>query len=296
MKLSNIDFVIIGATKSATTWLQRSLQADPAVFMPNPELHYFSREYHRGDAWYLSNFTKEETHKVLGEKSNSYLDCPEAVPRLYRALPHAKLVAQLRNPIDRAYSNYCMLYRRGEVTRDINRYLNPCGAKNHQLLIGGMYNRHLQTYLELYPGNQLLVLLYEDLRSDALQQLNRVRHFVGLNMSMSSLPIKGKVKDRTTPTLSPILRRSIRGLKPVLAPLRDTHSFRTIRKLFTHEITYPSLSEELLQRLIEYYSPETRSLGKLLGRDLSSWLSDTTTTPIRSNATKFRRNDVNSAQ
>ena len=47
-RMEDIDFLIIGAAKSATTWLQRSLQADPAVYMPDPELHYFSREYHRG--------------------------------------------------------------------------------------------------------------------------------------------------------------------------------------------------------------------------------------------------------
>src|SRR5882672_5350922 len=53
MQMNDIDFLIIGATKSATTWLQQCLQQDPSIYMPDPELHYFSREFHRGDKWYL---------------------------------------------------------------------------------------------------------------------------------------------------------------------------------------------------------------------------------------------------
>ena len=74
MLMEDIDFLIIGATKSATTWLQRSLQADPFVSMPDPELHYFSRAFSRGDDWYLSQFPASDLPLVVGEKSNSYLE------------------------------------------------------------------------------------------------------------------------------------------------------------------------------------------------------------------------------
>ena len=123
MKLADIDFLVIGATKSATTWLQRSLQADPDVFMPDPELHYFSRELQLGDDWYLDQFAGAAPGQRIGEKSNSYLEDPQAAARIARSLPRARLVAQLRSPIERAYSDYCMMYRRGEVGRDVARYL-----------------------------------------------------------------------------------------------------------------------------------------------------------------------------
>ena len=138
MKMSDIDFLIIGAAKSATTWLQRSLQADPAICMPDPELHFFSREFHRGNDWYFAQFPSHDVHQLVGEKSNSYLDCPQASPRIYSALPQAKLVAQLRNPVERAYSDYCMLYRRGEVGRDIELYLDPSNAVDSRFLAGGL--------------------------------------------------------------------------------------------------------------------------------------------------------------
>ncbi|MDH3665210.1 MAG: sulfotransferase domain-containing protein, partial [Alphaproteobacteria bacterium] len=113
------DFIIIGATKSATTWLQRCLQQHPQIFMPMSELHYFSRCYDRGDAWYQAQFAGAAPGQLIGEKSNSYFDEPPAETRLKGYAPSARLIAQLRNPIDRAYSDYCMLLRRGEVDRDI---------------------------------------------------------------------------------------------------------------------------------------------------------------------------------
>ena len=67
MQLNDIDFIIIGAAKSATTRLQTQLQSDPAVYMPDPELHYFSREYDRGQDWYLSHFTEEGLGRTVGE-------------------------------------------------------------------------------------------------------------------------------------------------------------------------------------------------------------------------------------
>jgi hypothetical protein len=102
------DFVIIGATKSATTWLSSNLSAHPRVFLPSPELHYFSRHYDKGEEWYRSHFADARDGQLIGEKSASYLPDAQTPHRLHRLLPKARLIAQLRNPIERAYSDYCM--------------------------------------------------------------------------------------------------------------------------------------------------------------------------------------------
>ena len=86
---SNIRFLIFGAAKSATTWLQRSLERSPTISMPSPELHYFSDEYHRGADWYLSQFDFSKPDAIVGEKSNTYLTQPEAAERIREALAFA---------------------------------------------------------------------------------------------------------------------------------------------------------------------------------------------------------------
>lgn len=271
MKMDNLDFLIIGATKSATTWLQRSLQADPAVFMPDPELHYFSREYHRGDAWYFAQFAGAAEDRLIGEKSNSYLESAEAAKRIARALPWARLVVQLRNPIDRAYSDYCMMYRRGEVGRDVERYLDPRRPQETRLLTAGLYHGQLSRYYDLFPAERILVTLFETIRTAPERQSAAVRIFLGLPDRAATF-VEGKVKDKTTPMLSPMLRRLLRPMKPAVAPLRNTPYFRKVHAIFAAEIQYPPFPDRLRRQLRDFYSRDVEALGGLIGRDLSGWL------------------------
>jgi hypothetical protein len=279
VEMTDISFVIIGAAKSATTWLQRSLQADPDVFMPGPELHFFSREFHRGEAWYLANFSSQALGRHVGEKSNSYLDNPAAAARLRAALPHAKLVAQLRNPVDRAYSDYCMLFRRGEVSGDIEHHLDPRSAVEGRFLAGGFYYRQLSAYQELYPASQVSVLLYDDMQIDALAQLNRVRRFLGLRPAESVPVAQGRVKDKGTPVIGPRLRQALSPFKPLVRSIRHRPSFQRFRGLFAREPSYPELSGDLRRRLLDFYAPEIEALGKLIDRDLNLWLGSRSAAP-----------------
>jgi hypothetical protein len=273
MQAQSIDFLIIGAAKSATTWLQKSLQADPSVAMPDPELHYFSRNHHRGLEWYLDQFPPGADDRLAGEKSNSYLDNPVAPPRVHALLPHAKLIVQLRSPVARAYSDYCMLYRRGEVDADIDAHLDTGKGRTNRFLNGGLYHEQLQAYLDLFPAERILVLFYEDMLAAPDAQLRRARSFLGLPAEAPG-PILQKVKDRTEPMLSPGLRKAVAPFKPILKRFRGNSVFAAARSLVAHEIAYPALSSPLRQRLVDFYTTDANRLGNLVGRDLSNWVAD----------------------
>lgn len=281
MQAEDIDFLIIGAAKSATTWLQRTLQADPAVSMPDPELHYFSRFHHRGHAWYFDQFPRTEGRKLTGEKSNSYLDTPVAAERVKALLPHASLIVQLRNPVERAYSDYCMLYRRGEVDGDIRAYLGARRDARNRFLVGGCYHEQLQRYREHFPESQMLVLLFEDMIADRDAQVKQVRSFLGLGANLGLAAVTKKVKDRSEPMIGPRLRKVIKPLKPLLRPFRANPVFAAVRGMLAREISYPPLTPELRSQLIDFYSADVERLARLLKRDLSSWLEpDRTATSL----------------
>lgn len=267
---TDIDFLIVGAAKSATTWLQRALQSDPSVYMPDPELHFFSREFDRDLNWYLEQFTPHRTARLIGEKSNSYLDTPEAVDRIAYDLPHVKIIAQLRNPVDRAYSDYCMFYRRGQVNRDIERHLNPDGERTTRILDAGLYSHQLKAFYDRFPG-KVLVTFYENMIADPKSHLATVREFLGLDPRFV-LKTEGKVKDKTTPMLSPSARRILSPLKPIVAPFRKTAAFRSLHSALAHEIKYEPLPDRLRQRLVDYYSKELEDLEEMTGTDLEGWL------------------------
>jgi hypothetical protein len=271
MRAQDIDFLIIGAAKSATTWLQTSLQADPGISMPDPEIHYFSRHYDRGPDWYLAQFPVADA-ALRGEKSNSYLHDAVSAPRVHAMLPHARLVIQLRNPVERAYSDYCMLYRRGEVGSDIRSHLKASRGAN-RFLDDGLYRHQIQAYLDLFPAERILVLLYEDMIRDPDAQLRRLRGFLGQPAEAAAPVSRTKVKDRAEPMIGPRLRRMMRPFKPIARPFRQTSLFQATRSLVASEIRYPELTSDLRNGLRDFYTPDVEHLGTLIQRDLSGWLA-----------------------
>jgi hypothetical protein len=236
------DFVIVGATKSATTWLQRNLQQHSAVFMPGAETHYFSSNFDRGPAWYGAFFAPAVPHQIIGEKSTSYLDHPEAARRLRETMPEVRLIIQLRNPIERVWAHYGTDFRHGEVGADTDRQLGGDGAEAERLRTGGLYFRHVSRFFELFAREQLCVTLYDDLDRDPARVLNRIRAHVGLAPA--------------APESEPAGEASHRG-----AGLGRGRSRR-----------YPKLSHAIRDGLRSYYQDDVRALSELLGRDLSFWL------------------------
>jgi hypothetical protein len=271
MQFHDIDFIIIGAAKSATTWLQTQLQSDPEVYMPDPELHYFSREYSRGPEWYLSQFSEEGLGKTVGEKSNSYLYEPEAAARLHRDLPQVKLIAQLRNPVERAYSSYCMLFRRGQAGADIESYLDPSVSENMQILGSGNFASYLQSYIDLFGCERLLILFFEGVSDDPETQMSRVRSHLGLPPRALAPEGQDKVKDKTAPLVPARLRKRLAWMKPIVRPLRGSAPFEAARGLIARKTEYPQLTDELRKRLNEYYGPSIEALEQISGQSLSHW-------------------------
>lgn len=267
------EFVIIGATKSATTWLTTNLRSHPQVFMPSPELHYFSRELDRGDDWYRAQFAGAAPGQLIGEKSASYLPHPEAPQRMYRLLPGAKLLVQLRNPVERAYSDYCMHYRRGEVSRDIGRYLDARRTPIARLLDDGLYHRHLTNFLRVFPAERIKVLLYDDIRERPSEVFEAVCGYLDIDATHASQPVARRVKDKETPVVPPAARRLLAPLKDIVQPYRQTRAFVAARSLIARSLRYPPLTPELRHGLEAHYAEDTARLAELLGRDLSIWRS-----------------------
>ena len=276
IKMQDIDFLIIGATKSATTWLQRALQADKTIYMPDPEIHYFSREFERGENWYLSQFDCEAADRVIGEKSKSYLEEPEASTRILDALPQAKMIVQMRNPVERAYSDYCMLYRRGEVDRRIERHLDPASASDQRFISSGHYDVQLERFLRCFGREQFLILLYEDIATAPERQVHQVRDFLGLPKAEFPETLAAKVKDKTTKIVPPSLQRFAKPLRPLIEPLRGTAAFSSLAAQLRREVNYPVLTDTLRAKLTDHFAPHIDALETAIGKDLSAWRSKQT--------------------
>lgn len=273
------SFMIVGAVKAATTWLAHQLRHHPALWLPDAEPHFFSTEYHRGIDWYRSLFADAPADRLLGEKSADYLAHPNAAARIAATLPDVPLIIQLRNPVDRAYSDYCMLYRRGLVSGDPRRYLDRDRSANVRFLDGGRYALHLDRLFAHLPRSQVKVILHDDIRCVPEAVITEVCSHIGVDAHIAGDVVSERRNDSQTPMLPLAIRRLLRPARPLLEPLRSQPLLARARAAIARPVRYPPLTAELRTMLQDYYRDDVRALGALLNRDLAAWLSAEQTAP-----------------
>jgi hypothetical protein len=205
------DFLILGAQRGGTTSLFRSLEQHPDVVSSSrKEIHYFDYQMDRGDRWYRGHFPLRLWQTVrrrqgrppfrTGEATPYYFACPQAPRRAFGAVPGARLIVLLRNPIDRAWSHFRMA--RGQNTESLSfedalraeperlrgEYEKLCADDAYysfsyhrqSYMTRGIYLRQLQDWLKFYERSQLLVLKSEDFYSAPPAVYRRVCEFLGL--------------------------------------------------------------------------------------------------------------------
>jgi hypothetical protein len=196
------DFLILGAQKAGTTALYAYLRRHPDITGPSwKEVSYFDRHYARGPSWYRGNFPNllRSRGELVGEASPSYLFHPLGPERVKELVPEARLIALVRNPVDRALSHYnheLALGREslsfeealaaederldGEVERLCAdpRYFSRAWW-SHTYKARGRYAEQLERWLEVFPQEQLLILPSEELLAEPEQAHARVLEFLG---------------------------------------------------------------------------------------------------------------------
>jgi len=206
------DFIIIGGQRCGTTSLYNNLVRYPCIAPAfRKEAHFFDVYFDRGISWYRSLFPTSVYRYyaermrgggfATGEASPYYIFHPHAPKRIFDAIPRVKLIAILRNPVDRSYSHYSARVRRGvetlsfrdaiereeerlrgELERIIEdeNYYSP-SYRLFSYLSRGVYVDQLRRWMDLFPREQFLILKSEDFFADPQAELNRVTDFLNLS-------------------------------------------------------------------------------------------------------------------
>lgn len=226
------DFVVIGAQKSGTTTLFDHLARHPDVRpSATKEVHFLDREYWRGEQWYRGHFALRLDRRLTGEATPSYLVFPPAPARARALLPDARLVAVLRDPVDRAYSHYHHEVAKGfeslsfeeAIEREADRLAasdrtattdGPLALghalEHHSYLHRGRYAEQLERWLAHFPREQLLVLPAEQLYRDPDTALARVHDHLGVRHVVAPTPVRRN--QRRYPPMDPTTRRRLDDL------------------------------------------------------------------------------------
>ena len=194
------DFLGIGTQKGGTTYLHGLLQQHPQVFLAHPkELHYFSLHHQRGLDWYGRHFEAAAPDQRCGEVTPYYLFHPLAAERIAAALPDVKLIVLLRDPVERALSQYfhskrlglepleleaafaAEAHRLADADADLKRGESHRSHQQHSYLSRSRYEQQLPCFEALFPSEQLQVLCSEDFFERPQQLWERVLAFLGLD-------------------------------------------------------------------------------------------------------------------
>ncbi len=200
MKQTDIDFIVVGVQKGGTTSLHRYLSAHPEIFMPeNKELDYFSNDsnYTKGIKYYLSLFSNaQDGESVKGEASPQYMLYDNVPERISSDMPDVKIIMCLRNPIDRAFSQYRMSKRRGIEKRTfceavdqqlIDRPANDdelFKVKDTEYLAPGEYGRIYTNFLKHFSRENITIIYSDDLLNNKEETLKIILSFLGLDFSI----------------------------------------------------------------------------------------------------------------
>jgi hypothetical protein len=198
----DLDFLLIGAQKAGTTSLFEYVRRHPGLYLPSEkEVSYFNLEsrVERGWEWYLAwVFAEAPVDRPWGTFSTFYMDAAEGseetVPRRVRdTIPNVKLIAIVRDPVERCISHHRMSVMKRLETRSfavaMDELLDDAAladarkwpTESNSYVTRGEYGRALGNYLDLFPREQLLVLFAEDLERDPGPVLHDLFEYVGVD-------------------------------------------------------------------------------------------------------------------
>jgi hypothetical protein len=178
------DFVIIGAQKGGTSFLYYLLTRHPLVEpAARKELHFFDQPelFDNGAEWYRRCFprlsSKDGQRSITGEATPYYLFDPPVAKRMAEIVPNARLIALLRNPVDRAYSHYQMQVKRGTEPKTFEAAIEQ---QNSSYVSRGIYVDQLLRWFEFFSKEQMLILKSEDFFERPIDTLKLVLTFLDL--------------------------------------------------------------------------------------------------------------------
>lgn len=286
------NFFIVGAAKAGTTSLYTYLRQHPQIYMsPVKEPHFFSKPHIPPEHLYLYQFVSDEDeylrlfadagkHISIGEASTSYLWDAECPRQIHERIPSAKIIVSLRDPIDRAYSHYLMTVRDGIQSLPFYEALleNLAGTRTSFSCLYielGLYYEQIKRYLDTFGPEQVLVLMFEDLKQDPREGLEQVADFLNLDRNPMQairfdavhnpyLALRNKLARGILGIHSLALHKIYRALLP-----QSLRIFVRNRVLYK-EKDKPPLDPQSRALLQKIYAPELDALEKLLKRDLNT--------------------------
>ena len=293
------NFIIIGAMKSATTSLYTYIKQHPHIFMTKVKEPMFFNNFQQENNYnilgskskksttleeYLAMFKDAKNEKAIGEASPAYIYNENAPYLIKEHLPDVKIIAILRQPTDRAYSNF--LHTKRADRENVNSFEQAIKIEKERIsdnwsplyhyIQKGFYSVQLKRYYNLFPKENIKVYLFEDLVKNPKVTLKDIFKFLNVD---ENIEIDSSKKSNVSGTPNGILGFILKKMRYYnLMPkfvISDYLPTFIINLLFKSVYKDTEKLDSVLRKELtdKYYREEILKLEKLIDRDLSNWLS-----------------------
>lgn len=303
------NFLVIGAARSGTTTLHHYLRKHPQVFMPivkepgffifdgeepnylGPRVEtFFGHGLLNSAEEYGALFDNAQNADAVGEASALYLYFHDrTAERIHRYNPDTRLIAILRHPADRAFSNY--MYLRMSEREPVETFEEALALESQRKMDGwypfwfyreqGFYHTQLATFYQVFPRQQIKVFLFEDLKNRSAELLQELYGFLGVSPdyvpeTVSKHNNSGEVTNRFSKEAlnfiddpsHPLKRLTHRIPETIRKPVREK-----VRSLIKRQgVKEAAIAPETRQSLLDDYRDDILQTQDLIQRDLSAWL------------------------
>lgn len=289
------NFIVIGAAKSGTTAMYWYLAEHPQVFMsPVKETNWFAYgvddegalaygdpRIHRfpvkSAAAYEKLFAATGKARAVGEASPIYLECPQSAARIHTCMPDVRIICGLRNPVERAFSDYLMYLRDNGRPFIAERELRTDSAwaqpDSHWMRVG-RYHAALARYYAAFPRENIHIFLFDDLRRDLPRVVRETYRFLGVDPAF--LPDLATPYNPGGVPENMLLERVFRHTAIARVAIErwlPKSVFDRLRRLRAANLQKPPpLPEALRLELMEHFRDDIARTSALIGRDLGHWL------------------------
>ena len=296
------DFLVIGAPKAGTTALHAALAGHPALYMsPIKEPKFFLSDGPPptrggpGDALtYREHVWKRDEYEALfdgapagtlrGESTPLYMYDRDAMRRIRGMIPDAKLIAIIRDPVERAHSNWTHLWSAG--LEPIGDFVQACADEERRIAAGwasfwhytglGRYGEQLEHIFSLFPREQVYVIRYRQLVDEPAATLDGIFGFLGVDHGIITEVPRQNVTAHPEPTLAhravgQVLRAGSAAGRFLPGSALVTVTARLERFLQRQNRERQPLSWQQRQELIPRFEADLELLERVLGADFSDW-------------------------
>jgi Sulfotransferase domain len=303
------DFIIIGAPKAGTTALHDALVNHPQLYLspvkepkfflcdgqpPDPAGQRGPGDAHSAREWvwrpeeYQQLFAAAPPGTLTGESTPLYLRDHAAHQRIRDQVPSVKLIAVLRDPVDRAYSNWTHLWCDG--LEPVADFVTACRLEPERVAQGwapfwrylelGRYGEQLEHLYQLFPTEQVHLLRYRELVDSPRQSLDRICRFLGVRTGLlhqvPSSNVSTWVEDAPhNAMLRGLVRVGAAAGAHVRPEVWRSVSRPLLRLLRRRHANRPHLSREARRELVSYFADDVATLQRITGQSYADWLSET---------------------